>query len=719
MEDNLRRLAEKLGIVTKFSDAGLVKKDYEVSEDVIQFIAQKLGYESYVGTELEDSLKMLEEKRWKYTLEKIYVVEQGKIEFDIVLPFSKTTAGYDVMVTPKGSNNGLFGQLDFEISNDKEEYVLNNVTYEKLVIKIHHLFEVGYYDLTFKAGEDLYFTTLAVAPKKCYENEALQNGKVWGFNVQLYSLKSERNWGIGDYTDLADLAKIGAKSGADVIGLNPLNVLNHTYPEDASPYSSLNRLFMNPIYIDIEKVPEFIASDKEKHAELIKELNASELIKYTEVYELKISLLEEMYKRFKFGKDQIRQDEYKAFCKEQGEELEKMAIFQTIYEEKCTGQWCGGWRSWEKEYQDSNSDAIKKYVISHKERIEFFKFLQFEAERQFDTACKVVKDSGMKIGFYRDLAVGVSYDSIEAWSDPDVFIPDVGTGAPPDAFFPGGQKWCLATFNPFVLRDNCYEPFIKILRANMRSAGALRIDHVMGMMRLYVIPNHLESGTYLLFNFADMLNIIAIESHLNKCTIVGESIGNVPEGFMDTMRAKNIYSLGVLWSERYDAGWGDFRSPQDYPEYAFTSVGTHDMTPLKMWWFGHDIELMRSLDIIDSDEAKAGAYKKREVDRWKLLHAMDINGVWPEDNLRKSDYLFGEGYPEGLEEAVHRFMSRTASKVFLAQPEDILHVEKLQNLPGVDRDKHPNWRRKLPVALEKLEQDIAYIRNIQAITKER
>lgn len=719
MEENLRLLADKLGIVTRFSDAGLVRKEYDVSADVIQFIAQKLGYESYVGTELEDSLKKLEERRWKYALEKIYVVEQGKIEFDIVLPFDKTVADYDVMITTKGSNDGIFGQVGFDVINNNEEYVLDNITHVKLQIKIHGRYDIGYYDLTFKAGDELYFTTLAVAPERCYENEALQGGKVWGFNIQLYSLKSERNWGVGDFTDLAELAKIGAKSGANVIGLNPLNVLNHTYPENASPYSSLNRLFMNPIYIDIEKVPEFTAADKEKHADKIKELNGSELIKYTEVYELKIHLLEEMYKRFKFGKDQIRQEAYKNFCEEQGDDLVKLAVFQTLYEEKCSGHWCGGWRAWEKEYQSPYTDAIKKYMISHKERIEFFKFLQFEAERQFDLACDVVTESGMKIGFYRDLAVGVSYDSNEVWNDPDLFIPDVGTGAPPDAFFPNGQKWCLGTFNPFVLKDKCYEPFIKILRSNMRSAGALRIDHVMGMMRLYVIPNHLESGTYLMFNFADMLNIIALESHLNKCTIVGESIGNVPEGFMDTMRAKNIYSLGVLWAERYDAGWGDFCSPQDYPEYAFTSVGTHDMTPLRMWWFAYDVELMRSLDIIESDEAKAEAYKKREIDRWKLLHVLDINGVWPEDNLRKSDYLFGEDYPEGIEEAVHRLVSRSASKVFLAQPEDILHVEKLQNLPGVDRDKHPNWRRKLPVSLENLETDIAYIRNIRAITKER
>ncbi|MEI3546178.1 MAG: 4-alpha-glucanotransferase [Alphaproteobacteria bacterium] len=275
----------------------------------------------------------------------------------------------------------------------------------------------------------------------------------------------------------------------------------------------------------------------------------------------------------------------------------------------------------------------------------------------------------------------------------------------------------VGAFNPYVLKERCYEPFIKILRANMNAAGALRIDHVMGLMRLYIIPDNGDAGTYVMYNFKDMLNIVAIESCRNKCQIVGESIGNVPEGFLETLAEKNIYALSVLWAERKDAGWGDFNAPGEYPEKAFMSVGTHDMAPLRMWWFGYDIELMHSLGLMD-EAAKNDAYHKREIDRWKLLSALDANGCWPEDNLRKDNYIYGQGYPEGIEEAVHRFAAKTASKVFLAQLEDILHVEKMQNLPGTDKE-HPNWRRKLPVTLEKLEGDIAYIRNIQAIRRER
>ena len=719
MEENLRLLAEKLGLSVRFSDAGLIKKDYEVSEDVIRFIADSLGIKAWTADDVNASLAEIERCRWMRTLDTIYVVEEGDVGFSAVVPVSRLGAAFDIIAAPENSGPGIFGQLSFRVSDTGERYVLDGTELARIELRINTALSFGYYSLTFKMDEDLFFSTLAVAPRRCFENAALSGGKVWGFNIQLYSLKSERNWGVGDFTDLSELVKIAARSGANVIGLNPLNVLNHTYPEDASPYSSLSRLFMNPIYIDIENVPEFMPSDREDNLELIKELRGSELIKYTEVYRLKVKLLGEFYKRFKFGKDQKRQTDYQRFCESKGIDLDKMAVFQCLYDEKCASGWCGGWRAWEKEFQNFNTEAIQKYITSHKERIEFFKFMQFEAERQFDLAHQTAVECGMRLGFYRDLPVGVNSESTEVWSDPELFIPGVGAGAPPDAFFPAGQKWCLGTFNPFVLKEKCYQPFIKILRANMRSAGALRIDHVMGLMRLYIIPDSGTAGTYLYFNFRDMLNIVALESHLNQCMIVGESIGNVPDGFIDTLRARNVYSLGVLWAERFDAGWGDFRSPQQYPEYAFTSIGTHDMAPLRMWWFGYDIALMRSLNIIDNDETQSHAYQKREVDRWKLLHVLDINGVWPEDNLRKGDYIYGEAYPEGIEEAVHRFAARSVSKVFLAQPEDIFHVEKMQNLPGVDRDKHPNWRRKLPVDLEKFETDIAYIRNIRAIRRER
>jgi len=235
----------------------------------------------------------------------------------------------------------------------------------------------------------------------------------------------------------------------------------------------------------------------------------------------------------------------------------------------------------------------------------------------------------------------------------------------------------------------------------MQGSGALRIDHVMGLMRLYVIPDCGNEGTYIYYNFDEMLGIVALESYLNKCMVVGESIGNVPDGFLDKIAERGIYSLSVLWAERWN-GLGDFKNPQDFPPKAFCSVGTHDMAPLKMRWFGYDIETMYNLQML-SDEERLNQYKGREDERCRLLRALDCNCVWPADKQRQGDCLYGEGYPNGIMEAVEKFVSQSSCEVYLAQLEDIFGSTVLQNLPGTDRDKHPNWRRKLPICLEDLE----------------
>ncbi|MBR1606011.1 MAG: 4-alpha-glucanotransferase [Alphaproteobacteria bacterium] len=715
MSELLHQLADKLGIATSFRDGGLIPKEYKVEDKIIRFFADKLGYKAGSDDEIKKSLEDFDKRRWQKTLASINVVECDDIWFDAVVSTTFSPSDFRFEITSRQTGEKV--NVDYQIFDTQERRTIGKTTYIKWCFKIYTRMEIGYYDIEVNIGGHKYKMVLAVAPETCYENEIIKNSKIWGYALQLYSVRSNRNWGVGDFTDLAEFIRMCGRCGADIIGLNPLNVLTHDFPENASPYCSISRLFLNPIYIDIENVPEFRWDDMKGQEYKLDEFRASELIKYEEIYPLKVKMLEKAYERFTQEKNYDRQQDYKNFCEAQGEELEKLATFQALYETKCKTIW-GGWRAWEEEYKNPSSKAVKDYQKAHHDRIEFFKFMQFEADRQFNNACALIKQCGLKVGLYRDLAVGVGQDSAELWADSGLFIKESGAGAPPDAFFSTGQRWCLGAFNPYVLKDAAYEPYIKILRANMHNAGALRIDHVMGLMRLYVIPDTEDFGTYIRYNFRDMMNILAIESCLNKCHIVGESIGNVPAGFLEALEEKHIYSLSVLWAERQGSGWGGFSKPETYPEKAFTSVGTHDMSPLRMWWFGYDIALMKELDLSSYDDMIA-AYHKREADRKFLLEALDNAKVWPEDKLRQGDYLYGEAYPEGIEEAVNRYVASSASKVFLAQLEDILHVEKLQNLPGTDIDKHPNWRRKLPVSLEKMEGDIAYIRNIAAIKKER
>ena len=712
MTSSLQKLADTIGILTSYTDA--CNQEHEIEDNVVRLLAEKLGYKAGNEEEIARSIELHYKKRWQKTLESISVVEQKDIWFDVVLPENHDTSDLKLRLRYRGNEESF--EPGFCVFDEGGRYTIGHTVYKKVVVKINGRLEVGYYEIELETGGKKYKSVLAVAPEKCYANETLEKERLWGFAVQLYSLNSSRNWGIGDFTDLYGLVDICKRSGADVIGLNPLNVLSHDFPEDASPYGSVSRLFLNPIYIDVEKVPGFTPEDMASCRDKVAGLRDSELIQYTPVYELKITMLEKLYRRMLQDKKSPYYADYEAYCRRKGAELDKLALFQALSEERAHTVW-GGWKAWEEEYRNSNSRAVAEYAKKHHERIGFFKYLQFEAERQFDAVKKHIDEQGLKIGLYHDLAVGVCQNSAELWGDYETFIKDAGAGAPPDELFCNGQNWGLGAFHPEVLKERAYEPYIKVLRANMHNAGALRIDHAMGLMRLFVILNQEECGSYVLYNFADMLNILAIESWLNRCTIVGESIGIVPEGFIEKMAEKNIGSLSVLWVER-PLGSSDFKSPSEYPAKAFASVGTHDMPPLKMWWFGYEIAEKHKLGIY-TEEQMNWCYHERELERRKLLFALDSNAVWPEDKPRRGDYLYGEAYPEGIEEAVHRFVARAPSEVFLSQLEDILHVEKMQNVPGIDRDQHPNWRRKLPVRLENLESDIAYVRNIAAIKKER
>ena len=656
MTSSLQKLADTIGILTSYTDA--CNQEHEIEDNVIRLLAEKLGYKAGNEEEIARSIELYHKKRWQKTLESISVVEQKDIWFDVVLPENHDTSDLKLRLRYRGNERSF--EPGFGVFDEGGRYTIGHTVYKKVVVKINGRLEVGYYEIELETGGKKYKSVLAVAPEKCYANETLEKERLWGFAVQLYSLNSSRNWGIGDFTDLYNLVDICKRSGADVIGLNPLNVLSHDFPEDASPYGSVSRLFLNPIYIDVEKVPGFTPEDMASCRDKVAGLRDSELIQYTPVYELKITMLEKLYRRMLQDKKSPYYADYEAYCRRKGAELDKLALFQALSEERAHTVW-GGWKAWEEEYRNSNSRAVAEYAKKHHERIGFFKYLQFEAERQFDAVKKHIDEQGLKIGLYRDLAVGVCQNSAELWGDYETFIKDAGAGAPPDELFCNGQNWGLGAFHPEVLKERAYEPYIKVLRANMHNAGALRIDHAMGLMRLFVILNQEECGSYVLYNFADMLNILAIESWLNRCTIVGESIGIVPEGFIEKMAEKNIGSLSVLWVER-PLGSSDFKSPSEYPAKAFASVGTHDKPPLKMWWFGYEIAEKHKLGIY-TEEQMNWCYHERELERRKLLFALDSNAVWPEDKPRRGDYLYGEAYPEGIEAAVHRFVARAPSDV--------------------------------------------------------
>lgn len=293
MTSSLQKLADTIGILTSYTDA--CNQEHEIEDNVIRLLAEKLGYKAGNEEEIARSIELYHKKRWQKTLESISVVEQKDIWFDVVLPENHDTSDLKLRLRYRGNERSF--EPGFGVFDEGGRYTIGHTVYKKVVVKINGRLEVGYYEIELETGGKKYKSVLAVAPEKCYANETLEKERLWGFAVQLYSLNSSRNWGIGDFTDLYNLVDICKRSGADVIGLNPLNVLSHDFPEDASPYGSVSRLFLNPIYIDVEKVPGFTPEDMASCRDKVAGLRDSELIQYTPVYELKITMLEKLYRR--------------------------------------------------------------------------------------------------------------------------------------------------------------------------------------------------------------------------------------------------------------------------------------------------------------------------------------------------------------------------------------------------------------------------------------
>ena len=712
MSEILKTLADKLNINTEYDYfCGGTNNHCVVDDDLLRYLIEDFGYAAKTDDDIRKSIERIDKRRWQRVMEAIYVFDQEHRFFDVVLKEEEFLGDIIVYAIKEGQKKKQILEVLFEETERRHE---GRSTYVKLKAEIVNELDIGYYDLVVETNKQEYHTQLAVAPMMCYELQTDDKMKLFGFAVQLYSLRSRHNWGVGDFSDLGLFVEKAAQSGGDVIGLNPLNVLLHDYPENASPYASISRLFLNPIYIDVEQVPLYEKTDKDEKA--VAKAKAEENINYTVVYNAKIKALRKIFARLEKSDDSSYKKAFEKFKAADEGDLQRLAVFQAICEERCKR---GGILSVKEERELSSAigAGVEKFALAHKKEIEFFKFLQFEADRQLQSVSKKIKNSGMKIGLYRDLPVGVSKNSAEFWTDRYLYIQKSGAGAPPDMNFPTGQKWGLGAFNPVELKERGYKPFIKILRANMRYAGAIRIDHIMGLSRLFIIPDQGKEGTYIRYNVQDMMNILAIESEINHCAVVGECIGNVEAGYVESLLKRGVYLLGVLWNERKD-GNGTMRMPEEYEKKYFASVGTHDMPPLKAWWYGREIDTLYRLGLFKETEMR-NAYQWREHERRLLLNALDAAAVWPADKKRQGDYIYGEGYPEGIEEAVHAFMAKTDSEVFLLQPEDIFQSEKIQNLPGTDVDQYPNWRTKQVFDLEDMTDSDIYQRHIQTVKKWR
>ncbi len=534
-------------------------------------------------------------------------------------------------------------------------------------------------------------TRLIVAPQRCFLPPALaEGGRRFGLAGHLYSLKRPGDQGIGDFTTLAGVARQTAAAGGAVIGLNPLHALFPDNRNLVSPYAPSDRRFLEPLYIDVTRLPG-LADLPEVQAALaaeqghFAELRGLRAVDYPAVWAAKERVL-------RAAAGALRQLPHNhpavqacaVFRVNAGQNLERLATFQAI-----SAAYPGlSWQSWPEALRDPSAAGVRAFAAEHSESMSFFAMLQWLADEQLAEADSAGKAAGLSLGFYRDLAVGTAPVGSEAWAEQDLLMTGVSVGAPPDPFAMEGQNWNLPPPNPWAMRAEGFAGFSALLRANMRHAGALRIDHVLGLNRLFLIPEGGKpaDGTYLAYPLQDMLGITALESQAASCMVVGEDLGTVPDGVREAMAESGLLTYRVFWFER---DGDEFRPPAAYPPLAAACVSTHDLPTLAGWWEGTDLLERRALGLADRAETES-ALEERAAEKRRALAALAGQGLLDDPELIN----LSAPLSNVVAAAFHAYVGETACVLDLIQADDLGSETESLNLPGTDLER-ANWRRKV------------------------
>jgi (1->4)-alpha-D-glucan 1-alpha-D-glucosylmutase len=570
----------------------------------------------------------------------------------------------------------------------------------------------GYHTLDVGLGERRVRQKVIAAPSRCYTPPGLRKGgRTWGFGLHVYTLRSARNWGIGDFTDLGELAGLARSLGAGAIAVNPLHATFLDDPEHASPYSPSSRRHFNPLYLDVEAIPDFAEcrdarlrmADAAFQAELAR-LRATDWVDYRGVAAVKRPVLEVLYRHFRAshldGGLTERGAAFRVFQDTGGRGLWRYCVFHALQERLSVGDAnLRDWRCWPPDYRDPSSEAVAEFAAQNVEAVDFHAYLQWQSLAQLDRIRDACAD--MPVGLISDLALGSDTIGAETWGDQDLFVTGASLGAPPDTLNLLGQDWGLPPMNPVALRERGYDAFIEILRANMRHAGAIRIDHVLGLMRQYWIPAGFpaDDGLYVRFPFEEMLGVLALESQRQRCLVIGEDLGTVPKGLRERLRAADVLSYRLLYFERDEQG--DIPAPDAFPRQALVAATTHDLPTLPAYWAAADLALRKRLGLYPEAATYETDLEQRKADLARLETTLRRQGLATDDET---------AVPVA---ACYAYLARTPSLILQVQIEDLLGQCAPLNVPGTGSE-YPNWRRKLRLNLG----DLAVLPDLHALAAE-
>jgi 4-alpha-glucanotransferase len=641
----LHDFAAAVGLHVDWEDA--MGEPQHVSDEALKAILEALGFPANSEAAIRDSRHRLAE------------------DIEVECAFVSATRGEPINLPPRC---GSPGRAELALEDGSTRTVV--VEESGGGLSIAPVDAAGYHRIRVGDREIM----LAVAPERCFRvQDAVPGKRIWGPSVQIPALRDDRQTGFGDFASLADAARAFASRGADALAISPVHAL---FPADCSrfsPYAPSSRLFLNILYGD----PGLIGLPLPAQP-------SPDLIDWEKAIPERVRLLRQA---FETAGECVR-DRVEAYRHKAGEELERHARFDALHAHFFRTSGATGWQGWPEAYQDPAGTAVERFAAEQAEEVRFYVFLQWLAKRSLDEAQKAATDAGMAVGLIADLAVGMDGGGSHAWSRREELLTGLSIGAPPDLLGPDGQAWGITGFSPHALRRTGFAAYLATLRAALDHAGGIRIDHALGLRRLWVVPDGASAaeGAYLQMPMDDMLRLLALESHRTKAIVIGEDLGTVPEGFRPAMDQKAMLGMRVLWFERDEDG--AFVPPARWPLDAAAMTGTHDLPTVAGWWRGRDIDwtwkLGRTSRAADEGEDRS----KREEER-KLLW-----GTFQEAGAAEGDQPAPDE-AEPVVTAAARFIGETPCVLAILPIEDVAGLVEQPNLPGTI-DEHPNWRRRMP-----------------------
>ncbi len=590
---------------------------------------------------------------------------------------------------------------------------LRGRTFEARQIRLPFSLRLGYHELRASlAGAEAVSTRYILCPDRAYFPRRLaESGRAGGIFVSLYGLRSDRNWGCGDFTDLHRVLEwVSGDLDASFVGLNPLHAIPNRQPYNTSPYLPICAFYKNLIYLDLENTEDFQKSECTKAIvagprvqSCIGRLRAAEHVEYEQVQHLKLRVLKLLFRNFlekDYRRDTARAQTFKRYVDTEGDLLHDFAVYcalDNIIHRQHPDIWL--WSDWPAEYRDPHSEATQKFAREHWRTVLFYKYIQWQLDLQLAAAQRHAKQLGLAVGLYHDLALATDRFGADLWAHSRFYVGGCRVGAPPDDFSPNGQDWSFPPPNTLEHYRDGYRLFTESIRKNVRHGGALRIDHVMRFFHLFWIPDDLEAkqGIYVRDRHEDLIRILALESVRNEVIIVGEDLGTVADEIRETLAEFGILSYRLFYFERRTDG--SFRSPSEYAKRSLVSASTHDLPTITGFWENRDIEARRNAGMFPDDSGYKAQIADRVREKQKILDLLFQNGLLPSYHGRNAAYI-PELTPE-LHYAIVGFLASTPSALMLLSEEDLMKQQHQQNLPGTT-EQYPNWRHKTRFTVEEL-----------------